>query len=593
MASPQVLHHKPDLLDIEKIKTAQEFNLWKKQAVMCMKVNGLTALAKDVQCAHILLLCGPSVIKHEDQFVYGDGESKDDPDILWKKIESLCIPEKSEVMERYRLREIPYEDDMGKKSFDSFLLRVKAQADLCNYNIAERDKLIRDKIVYTVCPSWRKSIFKQSGNPTLQKVVDICRANEQAELHSSEINQTTPRSSMSDVTSNDLLASINKVYEHMQRQPAHSSNQRSRKPSFKRKPTNGSVVDCGFCGYTHIRSRKACPAAAEGATCNNCGKPGHFQAKCQSPRIRRVDDTDSDPEFESTSSNGVNNGKYPTLLTASFITNNVKVRFTLDSGAEVNTINKKFVPNKLIMPTHKKLTMWNGTKLVPMGQCLISLHNPKNGENHKVHFIVVDNSLDNLLGAETLSRLNLITVNKENFVGNVTSSDTTSKVMKLGDLGTAKLYVDPKVTPKVLPCRRIPESKHDKVCRKLQQMISHDILGHVDHPTDWVSQMCCVERADRDDIRICIDPGPLNKALKREHYRLPTLDDILPKLKNAKIFCKVDVSKAFLHVKLDYESSLLTTMNTPLGRLRWKRLAYGLKPASEIFEKGCMQHWVI
>ena len=209
----------------------------------------------------------------------------------------------------------------------------------------------------------------------------------------------------------------------------------------------------------------------------------------------------------------MNNGKYPTQLTASFITNNVKVRFTLDSGAEVNTINKKFVPSKLIMPTHKKLTMWNGTRLVPLGQCLISLYNPKNGENHKVHFIVVDNSLDNLLGAETLSRLNLITVNKENFVGNVTSTDNTSKVMKLGDLGTAKLYVDPKVQPKVLPCRRIPESKHDKVCQKLQQMIDHDILGHVDHPTDWVSQMCCVERADRDDIRICIDPGPLGQAL--------------------------------------------------------------------------------
>ena len=26
-------------------------------------------------------------------------------------------------------------------------------------------------------------------------------------------------------------------------------------------------------------------------------------------------------------------------------------------------------------------------------------------------------------------------------------------------------------------------------------------------------------------------------------------------------------------------------MITPIGRLRWKRLAYGLKPASEIFQK--------
>ena len=35
-------------------------------------------------------------------------------------------------------------------------------------------------------------------------------------------------------------------------------------------------------------------------------------------------------------------------------------------------------------------------------------------------------------------------------------------------------------------------------------------------------------------LRICIDPQPLNAALKREYYRLPVLNDVLPKLKNAK-----------------------------------------------------------
>jgi len=36
-------------------------------------------------------------------------------------------------------------------------------------------------------------------------------------------------------------------------------------------------------------------------------------------------------------------------------------------------------------------------------------------------------------------------------------------------------------------------------------------------------------------LRICIDPQPLNAALKREHYRLPVLDDVISKLKDAKI----------------------------------------------------------
>ena len=34
-------------------------------------------------------------------------------------------------------------------------------------------------------------------------------------------------------------------------------------------------------------------------------------------------------------------------------------------------------------------------------------------------------------------------------------------------------------------------------------------------------------------LRIRIDPQLLNAALKREHYQLPVLDDVLPKLKGA------------------------------------------------------------
>ena len=35
-------------------------------------------------------------------------------------------------------------------------------------------------------------------------------------------------------------------------------------------------------------------------------------------------------------------------------------------------------------------------------------------------------------------------------------------------------------------------------------------------------------------LRTCVDPRPLNQALKRERYHLPVLDDILPDLARAK-----------------------------------------------------------
>ena len=45
------------------------------------------------------------------------------------------------------------------------------------------------------------------------------------------------------------------------------------------------------------------------------------------------------------------------------------------------------------------------------------------------------------------------------------------------------------------------------------------------------------------------------------------------------------MKEAFWHVKLDEESSKLTTMITPYGRFRWSRLPFGLKVSSEIFQK--------
>ena len=45
-------------------------------------------------------------------------------------------------------------------------------------------------------------------------------------------------------------------------------------------------------------------------------------------------------------------------------------------------------------------------------------------------------------------------------------------------------------------------------------------------------------------LRIYIDPKPLNAALKREYFKLPTLDDILPELHNAKVFSELDVKHA-------------------------------------------------
>ena len=87
------------------------------------------------------------------------------------------------------------------------------------------------------------------------------------------------------------------------------------------------------------------------------------------------------------------------------------------------------------------------------------------------------------------------------------------------------------------------------------------------------------------DLRICLDPQQLNKALKRERYPLPVINDVLPDLSKPKVFTKADARNGYWHVVLDEKSSKLCTFDTPYGRYRWKRLPFGICVASEIFQK--------
>lgn len=80
-------------------------------------------------------------------------------------------------------------------------------------------------------------------------------------------------------------------------------------------------------------------------------------------------------------------------------------------------------------------------------------------------------------------------------------------------------------------------------------------------------------------LRICVDLKDLNKATKRSHYIMPTLEDILPNLADAKVFSVLDAREGFWHIKLDEHNSYLTTFWTLFERYRLLRLPFGIPSA--------------
>ena len=121
------------------------------------------------------------------------------------------------------------------------------------------------------------------------------------------------------------------------------------------------------------------------------------------------------------------------------------------------------------------------------------------------------------------------------------------------------------MTPVINPLRTIPAALCDRVKEELDDMEKRGVVRKVEEPTDWVNSMAIVEKPN-GTLRICLDPKHLNKAIKREHFQLPTIENITTRMANAKWFTKLDANKGYWQIPLDEESQLLTSFNTPFGR---------------------------
>ena len=273
------------------------------------------------------------------------------------------------------------------------------------------------------------------------------------------------------------------------------------------------------------------------------------------------------------------------------------VNIIVDSGASCNLTSSS---------TSELLTREGSTQLKPkveqitniQGSCQFDVCVPETNVCKLAYFCVVPGDSPTLLErkfSESLGilRVGVHVVNNTDINGTHVKSDKKAifkaKYPKVfeesGKLKgfQLKLHIDPDIKPVAQPLRKIPFSRRQKVKEKLVQLDGLDVIEKVETPTSWINLLVAIEKPS-GDIRICLDMRQANRAILREKHPVPTVEETMQEISNAKLFSKLDLNMAFHQIELAPESRDITTFAAPSGLYRYKRLLFGVNMATEKFQ---------
>ena len=84
-------------------------------------------------------------------------------------------------------------------------------------------------------------------------------------------------------------------------------------------------------------------------------------------------------------------------------------------------------------------------------------------------------------------------------------------------LGSLKGAYNIRVDPTVKHARRkVPIESKEAIDKELDYLIEEEIITEQVEPTPWVSSVTFLRKPNRE-VRVCLDPSNLNKAIIREH----------------------------------------------------------------------------
>lgn len=559
-----------------------EWPAWRERFNRYAIASKLGSEDGEIQVSTLLYVMGSQSETVFKSLVLSTAESKVLQTVL-DKLDTYFMPQKNVIHERAIFNQRIQKPDEGVEAFIRSLYDLSAH---CEFGTNQNEH-IRDRLVV--------GLSDKQVSRDLQMVADLSLDDAVKTARQAERVKENLRSQMSDHEATATPGTTQDIHQTTRDRGYKRGRGRGYQPSSGRGHLNSSAhqdVQCKFCGRFHPPDRSQCSATH--SKCYNCNKYGHYSRCCPVKAGRRIREAtvpndDMENYYDSYSGDIFletvarrNTTERPWQITLNVC--GQPVNFKIDSGADV-----------CVLTEHTYSTLHNAAPLSPstvrlnsVGSQLKCLGTFTTKVRHKrtlyvMKIYVVAGATCNLLSRAACKTMGLLRVN-------LNEATTIVDKSVFGDLGHMKCKpVKIRLRADAVPyslntARRIPIPLLDKVKEALQRMEQRGVIVKVTEATEWCAPMVPVAKKD-DTVRICVDLKQLNRAVIRERYVLPVLDDILPKLSGAKIFSSLDCSSGFWAIPLEPESAKLTTFITPFGRYYFRVLPFGISSAPEIFQR--------
>ena len=129
---------------------------------------------------------------------------------------------------------------------------------------------------------------------------------------------------------------------------------------------------------------------------------------------------------------------------------------------------------------------------------------------------------------------------------------------------------------------RVPLCHQEEVGRQIKELLDSQIITHSN--STWRSPLVVVRKKD-GSLRLCVDYRKLNRVTRDDLFPLPSIEEMLGKLKGNQYFSSLDLKSGYYQVALDPESQQKTAFLALDCLYEFKRLPFGLKNGPGCFSR--------